>query len=175
MNWDAVGAIGEIVGASAVVISVAYLAFQIKKQTDESRLAATREVAAQLQSLMTSISDDEKTAEIWLKGVQEFNSLPNVERIRAAMLFQRVTRIMEQQFRHTVQSQIDPKFFTSVDTMYSEFLRFPGSQQWWEGSKAQYEREFRVRVDRMIVESKEKGYESSFQSAPANQGAIGDA
>ncbi len=43
MNWDALGAIGEIVGATAVVISVIYLAVQIRKQTVESRLSATRD------------------------------------------------------------------------------------------------------------------------------------
>ena len=30
MNWDAIGAVGEIVGASAVVLSLAYLAVQIR-------------------------------------------------------------------------------------------------------------------------------------------------
>ena len=31
MNWDAIGAVGEIVGALAVVISVIYLAVQIRQ------------------------------------------------------------------------------------------------------------------------------------------------
>ena len=40
MNWDAIGAIGEIVGASAVVISLVYLASQIRIQNRESRAAS---------------------------------------------------------------------------------------------------------------------------------------
>lgn len=32
MNWDAIGAVGEIVGALAVVISLVYLASQIRIQ-----------------------------------------------------------------------------------------------------------------------------------------------
>ncbi len=37
MNWDAIGAIGEIVGAIGVVVSVAYLALQVKeRQYNES-------------------------------------------------------------------------------------------------------------------------------------------
>ena len=33
MNWEAIGAIGEITGATGVIISVAYLAIQIRKNT----------------------------------------------------------------------------------------------------------------------------------------------
>ena len=33
MNWEALGAIGEIVGAVAVVVTLGYLAVQIRKNT----------------------------------------------------------------------------------------------------------------------------------------------
>jgi hypothetical protein len=42
MNWDAIGAIGEIVGAAAVVLTLAYLAIQIRQAkrstADQSRI-----------------------------------------------------------------------------------------------------------------------------------------
>jgi hypothetical protein len=40
MNWEALGAIGEIVGAIAVVVTIGYLAVQIRQNT-ESLHAAT--------------------------------------------------------------------------------------------------------------------------------------
>ncbi len=36
MNWDALGAIGELVGASAVVITLAYLAIQIRHSNNQT-------------------------------------------------------------------------------------------------------------------------------------------
>ena len=44
MNWEAIGAIGEIIGAAAVVVSLIYLATQIRTQNNEARLAATHEI-----------------------------------------------------------------------------------------------------------------------------------
>ena len=41
MNWDAIGALYEAIGALAVVITLLYLAIQIKEQTKETRLTAT--------------------------------------------------------------------------------------------------------------------------------------
>jgi hypothetical protein len=37
MNWDAIGAIGEIVGAVAVLITLIYLAMQIRQNSDMQR------------------------------------------------------------------------------------------------------------------------------------------
>ena len=42
MNWDAVGAIGELLGAAVVVITVIYLASQVRQNTTASRAEALR-------------------------------------------------------------------------------------------------------------------------------------
>ena len=47
MNWEIAATIAEGIGAAAVAISLAYLASQIHRQTEQSRLAATREIAPQ--------------------------------------------------------------------------------------------------------------------------------
>ena len=33
MNWEAIGAIGEVLGAAAVVVTLGYLAVQIRQNT----------------------------------------------------------------------------------------------------------------------------------------------
>jgi len=45
MNWDAIGAVSEIVGAAAVVISLMYLAVQIRNQNAESKAGAMRDIS----------------------------------------------------------------------------------------------------------------------------------
>jgi hypothetical protein len=37
INWDAIGAIGEIVGALGVMVTVGYLAIQVRQNTFASR------------------------------------------------------------------------------------------------------------------------------------------
>lgn len=44
MNWDAVGAIGEIIGATAVVVSLVYLAIQIRQNTNASKAATVQDM-----------------------------------------------------------------------------------------------------------------------------------
>jgi len=37
MDWNAIGAIGETIGAAAVVVSLLYLAVQIREQNKQAR------------------------------------------------------------------------------------------------------------------------------------------
>ena len=46
MNWEAIGAIGEIIGALAVVVTLAYLAVQVRNSTRIAR-SATRQAIAE--------------------------------------------------------------------------------------------------------------------------------
>ena len=47
MNWEAIGAIGEVLGAVGVVVTLAYLAFQIRQNTQGLRLAARQTLTTQ--------------------------------------------------------------------------------------------------------------------------------
>ena len=86
MTLEAMASIGEIIGAFAVVISVCYLAVQIHKQTLESRLSATRELATQHLDLLRVIATDDALPEIWLKAIVDYDSLRDAERLKASLL-----------------------------------------------------------------------------------------
>ena len=45
MNWNTIGAVGEIVGALVVVVSLVYLALQIRTQNTQSKLAPDHEIS----------------------------------------------------------------------------------------------------------------------------------
>ena len=47
MNWEAVGAIGEVLGAVGVIITLVYLAFQIRQNTRGLRLTARQTLTHQ--------------------------------------------------------------------------------------------------------------------------------
>ncbi|MGR8950687.1 MAG: hypothetical protein ACU84Q_21810 [Gammaproteobacteria bacterium] len=69
MNWDAVGAIGEIVGAIAVVVTLIYLAKQIKQSVGMARASQNRTLLESYEGINdivlsnTHIADALKAAE----------------------------------------------------------------------------------------------------------------
>ena len=172
MNWEAAGSLGEIIGAIAVVISVIYLAVQVRKQTEESRLGATRELSAQYHEIVEHIHADREFSEIWLAAVDDYEALPNQQRIRASVYFQRIMRMAEQEYLHTSKRKLDPEYFESLRNVTREFLTFPGPQQWWEGNRYYFGKAFQQHIDTLLEGAKTKGYVSSFKDereAPRSQ------
>ena len=164
MNWDAIGAFGEIIGASAVVISVAYLAVQIRRQTDQARLAATREIAIAWNAALTPLIENQELTDLFLKSGPSYDALPNHERLRVSGMYMQMMRLLEQQYLHVREGNIDPTFFESADRTYLELLVTPGSQEWWARHKTHYSDGFRVLVDEQIKKAKAKGWESTYKA-----------
>ena len=168
MNLETLANMGEFVGALGVIVSVVYLALQVRKQTEESRLAATRELAEQYQACLVTVVEDAEFAEIWLKGVKDYKGLPDIERMRLSFQFQRLFRNLEQQHLHRRRVSIDAYYFSSMDNSFTEGLTFPGLRQWWELSQDMFDKDFRNHVGKMIEAANERGYQGSLGTAKEN-------
>ena len=56
MNWDAIGAVGEIIGALAVVFSIAYLAIQIRQNAKSLQSTVEQSISNQFSSTTANAS-----------------------------------------------------------------------------------------------------------------------
>jgi hypothetical protein len=88
MNWDALGAIGEIIGAVAVIATLYYLSLQIKinsneisKSADVQRAQSTHNTNALYIKVWQPLMQDSELASIYLKGIND-ELLDDVERLR---------------------------------------------------------------------------------------------
>jgi predicted small secreted protein len=76
MNWDALGAIGEIIGAIAVLATLYYLAAQIKMQNRElekSNKNVTAQLSFDINNMLINNNDalmrDKEFVQIYQKGI----------------------------------------------------------------------------------------------------------
>ena len=162
MNWDAIGAVGELVGASGVIISVAYLAIQIKKQTAEARLAATRELAAQHQDGLKLIAADPALSKIYLKAIRDYRSLPDEEKVRISIVFNDIFRNTEQRYLHTKSGHIEGSYLESINKVVVLFLSYPGVREWWLTSTHGFDTGFVSYIAERIGEAETLQVESTF-------------
>lgn len=80
MNWDAIGAVGELVGAVAVVVTLVYLALQIRHNTNQSRASSHHAISDSLNQLNMMFGQSGEMSELWLSGLQDRSSLTDVQR-----------------------------------------------------------------------------------------------
>jgi len=88
MNWDSIGAIGEILGAIAVIGTLFYLAKQIRQQNSISEYQAFNDVQDKFSALHHQYFSNPSIIEMTLRGNKDPESLSSEE----AILFQFVWR-----------------------------------------------------------------------------------
>jgi hypothetical protein len=168
MNWEVISASSEIVGAIAVVASVIYLATQIKSQTTESRLVATRELAEKRVEMMKFLGGDEALAEIYLRAIRDYESLEGVARFRASLLFHIMLRNAEQEFIHMGTGHADDPYLESVDRVLSKSMSSPGFRQWWRTTGEGFNNAFQAHVNELIAATEETPVSSTFHLLDEN-------
>ena len=76
MNWDAIGAVGEIIGAAAVVASLVYLSIQIRHNSKIAEAASLKDVIDGFTDriLLLGLNTPE-LFEVFFEGSKDFDSL----------------------------------------------------------------------------------------------------
>jgi hypothetical protein len=82
MNWEAIGAISDLVGALAVVLTLFYLARQIRQSNTQGR---RNEIAATFQQFSIArmaTAQNEGLTEIFVRGSLSYDDLNPIEKHR---------------------------------------------------------------------------------------------
>ena len=95
MTLEDLGNLGEFIGAIAVVVSLAYLAYQIRQNTSQMadhgraiRMAALDATSGDFSKVRDPIIRDPQVASLWVRGMQDFSALSLEEQVQIGALFQ---------------------------------------------------------------------------------------
>jgi len=130
-DWDAIAAIGEVVGALGVIVTLGFLAFQIRQNTRALKAESFNNVAERISLPTTLIIQDADVAAIHARGNEDFDSLDPTEQERYHyLIIQRLQAI--QLLTHYENSGMTPAaFMQSGGVIVPRLAAKPGFRQWW--------------------------------------------
>lgn len=146
MNWDAIGAIGEIIGATAVVISLLYLASQIRHQNSEARLAAMHDISAGFRDTLGTIADG-VMADVIHSAVVDYESLSPADSLRLIAGIGRVFRLWEEAYFLHEAGRLESRMWKSMLSQFNGYLSVRPFAEVWAIRKQYFDEEFRIFVD----------------------------
>ena len=167
MNWDAISAIGEIVGATAVVITLAYLAIQIRNSTMIARSATRQAIASMAFAMGNDLVADRSLSEAVLKDfrgedVDEADWLRLLGRNYINM------RHYENIHYQYLSGMIEPDEWRGFRSNLSSILQWRSMKVYWDNEDHYYSDAFREEVaaiQRELAES-EDGFRHSYVIDP---------
>ena len=95
MNWEAIGAVGEIVGATAVVVTLIYVAVQVRHATRETQAVSVQTAYSLDHEFLLTIGADPITAQLWATYLSAPETLADDQLIQGAYLMTSLVRRLE--------------------------------------------------------------------------------
>jgi hypothetical protein len=151
MNWEAVGAIGEVVGAVGVIGTLAYLAVQIGQNTKVVRSATRQAVSSEQREIGYQIIKDPEVREAAKYWFNPEDSPAADAQMRNEMWLRGFLRMSENQYYQKRDGTFEDAIWEGyVENMMVIFSQ-PNFQAWWPEKRKLYSTDFMAFVDSKIA------------------------
>ena len=147
MSWDAIGAIGEALGAAAVIISLVYLAHQIRQNTKAMRIAEYDSRAKTLREIVMDIGKNADSARIFIEGGKDLGALTEVENVQFVTMINSAFTAFENFHYKESLGILDEQMSESWRNALHAYLAMPGVHEYWSYQKSSFTRRFQSYVE----------------------------
>jgi hypothetical protein len=150
MNWEAVGAVGEVFGATVVVATMFYLAMQIRENKRSNQMLAATRIAESADSWIGQIVRDEKLNDIYQKGMRDYGALELSERNRFDLLIMQFLRSIEGAWTHEKLGFLDRDQWYGYRITTQRIIGSPGGNIAFNKQRMVFSPEYGAAIDLMI-------------------------
>jgi len=161
MNWNAISAVGQIVGAVVVIGTLFYLAAQVRQGNRLAKLQARQRMIEQAQSeLYSQIAD----LSISFSNIKE-GPLTEDEQAKLSLFLVAFMRQREWEWLQFKDGVIDEGTYRTYQDVINIHLGTPRSRKWWKilGHYA-FNASFVAEVNRLLAEVEPSTYLSDMRT-----------
>jgi len=135
MSLEDLGNIGEFVGAIAVVLSLIYLAVQIRQNTKTVRTSTYQEVLDYSSRFNELVLANPHIERIWRVGRFDFDQLTEDERPQFRLLIGQLFNIYETMLLQYQRGTLDQEYWDARLVGFRHLLSQPGLRTHWLRSR----------------------------------------
>jgi hypothetical protein len=147
LNWDAVGAVAELIGAVGVIASLVYLASQIRQNTSAMRGTAQESFVTRNTNWAIAVGSSPNLADVLTRGHRDYDSLPNSERLQYGHMMLAAMLGTEATFHQHKRGQLEEAIWLRSLAALPTYAPFAGFRSWWSRARTSFTTEFREVVD----------------------------
>lgn len=130
MTWDAISAVGQLLGAIAVIATLLFLALQIRQNTVSIRQQCYNDIFTRRQEILMRISENESLHRIWQRGLAG-EHLTAEEGNRFTFISVQMFKHLEDCFVQYRSGVVAERVWNRELQMMATAVAFPGWHAWW--------------------------------------------
>jgi hypothetical protein len=129
-NWEAIGAVGETLGAVGVIATLVYLARQIRENSQQMKVGSVISINHLMNEAFDPIYISERNIEIWTRGQVAPNELSDKDRAVFSLFMSRLVNVLLTAFSQSRYETLDSEEFSCYVGTLKSLLETPGGQEW---------------------------------------------
>ena len=153
MNWEAAGAIGEIIGALAVFLTLIYLALQIRQNTKAVQASAVDASISKVTSVRQSMYESAEVAEIYIAGLANPDDLDELSRTRFRLVMHNVLMSISNIYSQTNFAGLSSSMWESQLVLLRRVVTSPGGQWFWKEYQLEFDETFRGQIEAILQDT----------------------
>ncbi|MBW2496899.1 MAG: hypothetical protein JRF61_06455 [Deltaproteobacteria bacterium] len=142
MNWDAIGAIAELLGAIGVIASLVYLATQIRQSREQmiqnnrtTRSAAYQHFDQSLQDAFFHVLSVPEMGRVVRQGAASYDVLDEEDAYLYSMWMGGMMTRFDNAYYQFRTGMIDEERWETLLRMIRGMVQSPGYEEWWRRTK----------------------------------------
>ena len=158
MNWDAVGAIAESIGALGVILTLIYLSTQVRQNTAQMRNAAkdvrldsfdrTIETFSRHREYLTR----DGNADLYARGLESYEGLSVAEKIRFCAIIEEYFFAFQGLYLRVLEDRYDRSLWRSQMRGAAALIKSTGGKEWWEDRRYRFTHGFISETETIAAE-----------------------
>lgn len=137
MSFEALGNLGDFVGGLAVVMTLIYVALEVRSNTRTVRASSAALSQDSLASINDLLASDGELAQIFshAQADRTFKNLPPDQRLRAVVFLRANMQRFESMFFRYEAGLLEERVWVVRRDWLAGFLRNPLIAEWWESER----------------------------------------
>ncbi len=144
--------LAEIIGAFAVVISLAYVGIQVNDSAGAVRSAAANDANVALQNWYIQIGSDQQTSELFYDALMSEEALSNKEEFQFLMMLHGAFLAFQNSYLLAEEGTIDADLREAITAAILGVKSLPGMKRYWRQRRSYLHSGFADYVDQLLVQ-----------------------
>ena len=149
MDWNAVAAIAEALGAIGVLASLVYLGLQVRQNTVWLEQQAYQLGTNEVRRWAGHMADSADASELFLKGQRDFPSLAPVERFRFTMIVFELCSVWGTYQQYSGEDFLGMR--ESAEALIGAWIRQGWFRPWWKSNELLFPPDFKHFVEGLLA------------------------
>ena len=153
MNWEALGAIGELIGAFAVVVTLIYVGIQVRHSAGAVRSAAANDASVAMQTWYLEMGSNRQASDMWFNAMTSPEPLPTHDEFQFMMSMHAVLLGMQNSYLLSKEGTLDAEFREAVTTAIVAVKDLPGMDRFWRQRRGFFHTGFAEYIDGLLAQN----------------------